>query len=182
MIDFKKIIGEKIAKVAELDVLEVTSYIEIPPNTDLGDYAFPCFKLAKVMRKAPPVIAAELKEKIEVDELISKIEIAGGYLNFFINRLAITECVLKEIEEKGENFGANNSGEGKNIIVEKESLNNDEWKFAIRHIEKVLKNKVLFKYFDADGIWQDELLEIPFSQITTVKFGSRYVETFSKYV
>ena len=59
MIDFKKIIGEKIAKVAELDVLEVTSYIEIPPNTDLGDYAFPCFKLAKVMRKAPPVIAAE---------------------------------------------------------------------------------------------------------------------------
>ena len=71
---------------------------------------------------------------------------------------------------------------GKNIIVEKESLDEDEWEFAIGHIEKVLKNRVLFKYFSADGIWQEELLEIPFSQITTVTFGSRYVETFSKYV
>jgi len=71
---------------------------------------------------------------------------------------------------------------GKNIIVEKESLDEDEWKFAIGRIEKVLKSKVLFKHFDADGIWQDELLEIPFSQITTVIFGSRYVEIFSKYV
>lgn len=70
----------------------------------------------------------------------------------------------------------------KNIIVEKESLDEDEWEFAIGRIEKVLKNKVLFKHFDADGIWQDDLLEIPFSQITTVTFGSRYVETFSKYV
>ncbi|MBE6649447.1 MAG: hypothetical protein E7614_08030 [Ruminococcaceae bacterium] len=71
---------------------------------------------------------------------------------------------------------------GKNIIVEKESLVEDEWEFAIGYIEKVLKNKVLFKHFDADGIWQDEPLEIPFSQITTIIFGSRYVDVFSKYV
>lgn len=71
---------------------------------------------------------------------------------------------------------------GKNIIIEKESLVGDECEFAIGHIESVLKNKVLFKHFDADGIWNDELLEIPFSQITSVTFGSRYVETFSKYV
>ena len=49
MIDFKKIIGEKIAKAAEIEEAEVTSYIEIPPNTEMGDYAFPCFKLAKEM-------------------------------------------------------------------------------------------------------------------------------------
>ena len=71
---------------------------------------------------------------------------------------------------------------GKNIIVEKESLDEDEREYAIGHIEKVLKNKVLFKHFDADGIWQDEQLEIPFSKITSVTFGSRYVETFSKYI
>ena len=71
---------------------------------------------------------------------------------------------------------------GKNIIVEKESLDDDECEFAIGNIEKVLKNKILFKHFDADGIWLDELLEIPFSQITTVIFGSRYVETYSRYV
>ncbi len=70
----------------------------------------------------------------------------------------------------------------KNIIIEKESLDEKECEFAIGRIEKVQKNKVLFKYFDADGVWQDGLLEIPFSQITSVTFGSRYVEIFSKYV
>lgn len=70
----------------------------------------------------------------------------------------------------------------KNIIVEKESLNDDEWEYAIGRIEKVLKSKVVFRDFDADGIWQDIPLEIPFSQITSVTLGSRYVEIFSKYV
>ncbi len=71
---------------------------------------------------------------------------------------------------------------GKVIIVEKESLDEDEWEFAIGRIEKVLKNKILFKDFDADGIWQEKPLEIPFSQITTVQVGTRYAEVFSKYV
>ena len=70
----------------------------------------------------------------------------------------------------------------KNIIVEKESLDDDEWQFAIGRIEKVLKNKIWFRHFDADGIWEDEPHEIMFSQITTVTFGSRYIEVFSKYI
>ena len=71
---------------------------------------------------------------------------------------------------------------GFNIIVEKESLIYDECEFAIGKIDKVLKTKVLFKHFDADGIWQDECYEIPYSQITSVTFASRYVDVFSKYV
>ena len=71
---------------------------------------------------------------------------------------------------------------GFNIIVERESLVDDECEFAIGKIEKVLKSKVIFKHFDADGIWQDECYEIPFSQITSVTFASRYVDVFSKYV
>ena len=69
-----------------------------------------------------------------------------------------------------------------NIIIERESLVDDECEFAIGKIEKVLKSKVIFKHFDADGIWQDEFYEIPFSQITSVTFSSRYVDVFSKYV
>lgn len=71
---------------------------------------------------------------------------------------------------------------GKNVIVERESRNEDEELFFIGRIEKVLKSKVLFRSFDADGIWDEEPEAIPFSQITTVTFGSRYVEVFSKYV
>ncbi len=70
----------------------------------------------------------------------------------------------------------------KNIIVEKDSLDRDESEFAIGRIEKVLKNKIRFRHFDAEGIWEDGFREIPFSQITSVTFGSRYVEVFSKYI
>lgn len=69
-----------------------------------------------------------------------------------------------------------------NIIVEKESLNDDECEFAIGKIVKVLKTKVIFKGFDADGVWQEDFYEIPYSQITSVTFASRYVDVFSKYV
>lgn len=70
----------------------------------------------------------------------------------------------------------------KNVIVEKESLSKNECEFGVGRIEKVLKSKVLFRYFDADGVWQKELLEIPFSAITSVSFSTRYVDIFSKYV
>ena len=69
-----------------------------------------------------------------------------------------------------------------NIIVEKESLNDDECEFAIGKIVKVLKTKVIFKDFDADGVWLENYYEIPYTQITSVTFASRYVDVFSKYV
>lgn len=69
-----------------------------------------------------------------------------------------------------------------NIIVEKESFDDDKCEFAIGKIIRVLKSKVVFKHFDADGIWQDENCEIPYSQITSVTFSSRYINVFSKYL
>lgn len=71
---------------------------------------------------------------------------------------------------------------GKNIIIQHESLNEDEWEYYIGRIEKVYKTKVIFLHFDADGVWQEKPVEIPFSSITSVSFDNRYVTVFSKYV
>ena len=87
MLNFKQEIASYIAKVVEMDSKEIQDFIEIPKDTKLGDYAFPCFRLAKALKKAPPAIASELKEKIIVNpDIIEKVEIVGGYLNFYQNK------------------------------------------------------------------------------------------------
>ena len=76
MIDFKKIIAEAISKVLEMDALEIEKTIEKPKGPDNGDYAFPCFRLAKTLRKAPPMIADDIKAKIKANQdEITKIEV-----------------------------------------------------------------------------------------------------------
>ena len=97
--DFKQIIAKQISKTIDINEEELESYIETPKDSKNGDYAFPCFRLAKELRKAPPAIANEIKEKIEAVEEIEKIEVAGGYLNFFINKSILTEEVLEEISK-----------------------------------------------------------------------------------
>ena len=118
MIDFKKEIAKSLSKATEINEYELISYIEVPKDSNNGDYAFPCFRLAKTLKKAPPVIASEIREKIELDEnIITKVEVVGGYLNFYINKELLTKQVIKELDEQ-EEFGKSNIGNGKNIIVE----------------------------------------------------------------
>ena len=146
MIQFKNEIAKKIADVTDLDVKEIEGYIEIPPSKDMGDYAFPCFRLAKIFKKSPMLIAEELKGKINLDENLEKIEIVSGYLNFFVNKTALIKTVLRELEEKKENFGANNSGKGKNIIVEYSSPNIAK-PFHIGHLRNTIIGAALYNIY-----------------------------------
>lgn len=147
MIDFKKEIANSISKVIQIEANELINYIEVPKDSNMGDYAFPCFRLAKELRKAPPVIANEIKESIELNnEIIEKVEVAGGYLNFFINNQKLTEEVLTEINKQKENYGKSNIGEGKTILVEYSSPNIAK-PFHIGHLRTTLIGNSLYKIY-----------------------------------
>ena len=146
MIDFKQIIAKSIAKVVNIDEKELESYIEIPKDTNNGDYAFPCFRLAKELKKAPPMIANDIKEKIQIDEkIVKKVEVVGGYLNFYINQEKMVEEVLTDFGAQ-EEYGKSEMGKGKNIIVEYSSPNIAK-PFHIGHLRTTLIGNSLYRIY-----------------------------------
>ena len=147
MIDFKEEIAKKIAEVVQLDKNELMQYIEIPPNAELGDYAFPCFKLAKTLRKAPPMIATEIKENIAIDgKIIEKIDVVGGYLNIYINKETLIKTTLGEVASKKEKYGSSNLGDGKNVVIEYSSPNIAK-PFHIGHLRTTVIGGALYKIY-----------------------------------
>jgi len=120
-------------------------YIETPKDSKNGDYAFPCFRLAKELRKAPPAIASEIKEKLEPVEEIEKVEVAGGYLNFFINKSTLAEEVLGEIS-KTKQYGKSIVGEGKNIVIDY-SAPNIAKPFHIGHLRSTVIGGALYNIY-----------------------------------
>lgn len=151
MINFKEQIAKQISKITNIEWEELANYLEIPPDANLGDYAFPCFKLAKTLRKAPPVIAQEIKDNIEIQNTaIEKIEVVGGYLNIFINKKMLVENVLKEIDAKKDKYGYSNIGEGKTAVIEYSSPNVAK-PFHIGHLRTTVIGGALYKIYNAIG-------------------------------
>ncbi|WP_326908513.1 arginine--tRNA ligase [Sedimentibacter sp. MB31-C6] len=136
--DFKNKVVEIITSIDnEMNVDEALQIIEIPPNSDMGDYAVPCFKFAKKFRKAPAAIATEVVEKIGNIEGFEKIETAGPYVNFFVDKTHFAEKVLKEAFTEKYGYGSTNVGQGRTVIVEFSSPNIAK-PFHIGHIRSTL--------------------------------------------
>lgn len=121
--DFKEYVIDNIAELTGLERTAAEKAVETPPDEKMGDLAFPCFPLAKLMRKAPQMIAAELAEKFPTNGPVAKAEAAGGYLNFFFDRAAFAEDIISGIEQAGESWGSSDIGAGKTVLVEYSSPN-----------------------------------------------------------
>lgn len=127
MTDEKQLIAELIAATNEnIDAAMVADALETPPDRKLGDLAFPCFKLARTLRKAPPTIAGDILECLNRQPLpavIAEIRVAGGYLNFFLDRGAVARTVVENIDRLGDSYGRSDEGSGRTVLVEFSSPN-----------------------------------------------------------
>ncbi|NMB08828.1 MAG: arginine--tRNA ligase [Tissierellia bacterium] len=151
MIDFRKEVANCISKVVpSLGKEEIENLVEIPPNYDMGDYAFPCFRLAKEFKKAPNLIAEELAEKIDGGVYFNEIKNVGPYINFFVNTEKLVETVLNSVMEEKEKFGSTNIGKGRKVLVEFSSPNIAK-PFHIGHIRSTVIGNSLYKIFRFQG-------------------------------
>ena len=136
--------------VEELDREEISSLIEIPPKPEMGDFAFPCFRLAKTLRKAPAMIAADIKAKIDEcnADFIDNVSVAGAYLNFYVNKnIFIKSMVDAAIDD---NFGSSTVGEGQTICIDYSSPNVAK-NFHVGHLRTTIIGNSLYKIYSKLG-------------------------------
>ena len=143
--DYKIYIAEKLSGFG-VSVEEIASTIAVPPEKSMGDYALPCFKFAKTMRKAPVMIANELAQNFVCDDVISSVEAVNGYLNFKLNRSGLVSESLAKILSQGENYGKSTLGDGKTVCIDYSSINIAK-PFHIGHLSTTVIGGALYRIF-----------------------------------
>ena len=147
--DYKQKIAELIKTKVDLEIEDIKKLIEIPPKSEMGDYAFPCFQLAKVMRKAPNMISVELSEELNKDGF-EEIKALGPYINFFVDKSAFTKTTIEKVLNEGNDYGKSNIGEGKTVCVEYSSPNIAK-PFHVGHLFTTAIGNSLYKLFKEEG-------------------------------
>lgn len=130
-------IAQQVSQATELSVEDVTNMMETPPKPEMGDYAFPCFTLAKKFRKAPNMIAEELAGKIQTGNRIAEAKPIGPYLNFFVSKGSFVGETLSAVLEKGESYGHRDQGKGKRVVIDF-SHPNIAKPFGIHHLRSTV--------------------------------------------
>jgi len=139
---------KEILKILQKEVKDAK--IEIPPDSKLGDYAFPCFQLAKKKKKNPAEIAKDIASKLKPTKNVDKITSTGPYVNFFLNKTAVAEKVLLQVHYEKEKFGSSTSGKGKTVVVEYSSPNIGK-PLAIWHLRSTMIGNSLYRLHKFSG-------------------------------
>ena len=148
--DFKDLICSSIAKAAELPIEDIEALMETPPDKTLGDFAFPCFKLARTLRKAPPMIAQDIASKIEKPDFVSEIKTVGAYINFFVDRSIFGKDTIEKAQREGEAYGSSTVGGGKTIVLDYSSINIAK-PFHIGHLLTTVIGNSLYRIYEFMG-------------------------------
>ena len=145
MLDLKEIIANEIQKVTNVET--IYDYIEVPANKEMGDFSLPCFKLAKELKKAPQIIATEIKDKLNIpDNIVLETKVVNGYLNFYLNPMLIAKTVLEEFGNKKEKYGSSGIGKGKTVVIDYSSPNIAK-PFHIGHLRSTVIGNALHNIY-----------------------------------
>lgn len=134
----------------DINLDEIKEKIEVPKDKQNGDFSYPCFNLAKILRNSPVNIANNIKENMTIDSSISKVEVVNGFLNFYLDSNNIVNDVLSKIVSQKEKYGSTKEGEGINIIVEYSSPNIAK-PFHLGHFRNTVLGKALYDLYETLG-------------------------------